>query len=282
MLPTPVRIRVLLAAMSDLHMLMQAVAQNGTHDHTLIRPRAQRPQSGFSQYESRRDPRAQQVPVSSTRPETPQEGLSGPPRASVDQHQGRAGPQQPSDAPNPHALTGTDQSPEVLAAAQALLRSQLQQAGVKPEDLPPQLLGLFNPPGAHPSTAKLPQKASIAFGPNHRFDSPLNHAHHHSPSQPLAEDRNPSRTVMQNGSEAEKAPNFGWTDSSRGLKEIGSMRESGFAAGQTADHGSVQAVNHDSMRIYSGGIGQHDLQAHANASYAHHLYGLLAAQAQVG
>ena len=111
---------------------------------------------------------------------------------------------------------------------------------------------------------------------------PVNLPPHCFYSQPLPEGGNHSRILTEKNLEAEKAPRPGQIDSSRGIKEAGMVREGGFGAGQTAGCGPVRAANRDSMRTDSGGIDQHDLQAHANASYAQHLYGLLAAQAQVG
>ena len=265
------------------HLCAQARLQSEAKEHIVIRPRASRPKSGFSQYESGRDPRAQHMVVKQARSVTPQpeqEALPALPRASADQPRGRAAPHMPSDSARatPLANLGTAQSPEVLAAAQTLLQSHLQQLAVAPDQMSPQLLGLFHALCSNPSNGNLPRTSTQAF--DHEPKSPL----HHAKSQickPAREDSNHDKMVSDGRCPAGKALRLSRSDSGRGFKENNSPREGGSALEQATQLNSMKVMNPDadSAKAYSTAVGQQDAQSQA-AVYAEHLYGLLAAQAQ--
>ena len=251
-------------------------------EHIVIRPRASRPKAGFSRYESGRDPRAQHMTVKQARSVTPQpaqEALPALPRASAEQPQFRAATHVPSDSAraNPLPRMGTAQSPEVLAAAQALLQSHLQQLAVEPEQMSPQLLSLFHKICTNSSNGGLPRASSQAF--DHDSESPSHRAR--PPTCEFArEDSNHDKMVLDSRYQAGKATKQNRIDSSKGLKDKSSPREGGSALEQAIQLNQMMNPSADSAKAYSGAVGQQDAQAQA-ALYAQHLYGLLAAQAQV-
>ena len=262
----------------------QARLQSDVKEHIVIRPRASRPKAGFNQYESGRDPRAQHMVVKQARSVTPQpesEAQPALPRASAEQSQGRATTHVPSDSARANALPnlGTAQSPEVLAAAQALLQSHLQQLAVKPGQMSPQLLGLFHAVCTNPSDEQAPRASSQALDPD--SDSPLHHAKSQT-CKPAREDLSHDKVVLDSRCQAGKAPRLSRSDSGKGLQDNRSPPEGGSALEQAIRLNQVQLMksNADSAKAYSTAAGQQDAQNQA-AVYAQHLYGLLAAQAQV-
>ena len=261
---------------------MQAWNSSGVSDHILVRPRAQRPQSGLSQHKLSRDLAARSVPARHARCFTPQnheEGRSALPRTSGEQPQARAVSQPPSHAEASNFLSGPgpSHSPEVLAAAQALLHSQLQQAGVKPEHLPPQLNGLLNSLDPRHSTDKLPQPSDFTSAAKHRSESPFcranSQSHHHPPLLSVTVDGNHDRGLSE--------ARLSRANSNRGVEAACRRHEGGFAAEQTHELSRPRPLSHDTLRLYSNGAGQYSMQAQAQATYAQHLFGFLAAQAQV-
>lgn len=261
----------------------QARLQSEVTEHVVIRPRASRLKSGFNQYESGRDPRAQHMAVKQARsviPQPEQEALAALPRASAEQPSGRAATHVPSDSAraNPLANLGTAQSPEVLAAAQALLQSHLQQLAVDPEHMSPQLLGVFHATCTNTSSGSLPRPSSQA--PDHDSNPPSHRIARSPACKPAREDSNHDKVVTDSRCQAGKAPWLSRSDT--GLKENSSPREGGSAQEQVVQLNPVNMMNPgaDSAKAYSTAVGQQDAQTQA-AAYAQHLYGLLAAQAQV-
>ena len=268
-----------------IHLRAQAQLQSEAKEHVVIRPRASRPKSGFSQYESGRDPRAQHMGVKQARsamPQPEQDALAALPRASAEQPQGRAATHVPSDSAraNPLANLGTAQSPEVLAAAQALLQSHLQQLAVEPEHMSPQLLGVLHALCTKISSGNLPRASSQA--PVHDLNSPLHLAAKSQACTPARQGSNHDQVVSDSPCQAGKVPWLSRSDSGTGLKENSSPGEGASAQEQAVQLNSVDMMNPnaDSAKAYSTALGQKDAQTQA-AAYAQHLYGLLAAQAQV-
>ena len=254
------------------HLCAQARLQSEVKDHIVIRPRASRPKSGFSQFESSRDPRAQHMVVKQARSVTPQpeqEPLPALPRASTDQARpclGAAlGPHVPSDSGRATPLTnlGTAQPPEVLAAAQALLQSHLQQLAVEPAQMPPQLLGLFHALCTNPSNGNLPRASTQALG--HESNSPLHRAKSQT-CKPAREEPHHDKMVSDSRCQAGKALRLSRSDT---LEQAAQLNQT-----------KMMNADADSAKAYSTAVGQQDAQSQA-AVYAQHLYGLLAAQAQV-
>ncbi|KAL3153786.1 hypothetical protein ABBQ32_013370 [Trebouxia sp. C0010 RCD-2024] len=263
----------------------QAPLQTEKQEHVLIRPRAQRPQSGVSHYESGRDPRAHHKAARQARlvmpqqePQREQQALPALPRTSAVLPLGRVAPHVPSGPAraNPEADLGTARSPEVFAAAQALLQSQLQQLAVRPE-----LLNLFQALCADSKTSgKLLQASARASGPAHDFESPFQHGKSHcyrqTPVRPVLEGLDIGKLVSESHVPAGGTTKLGRTDSGRGVLESSIRREGGPAV----ELNSVTPMNTsaDSEKLHSLPAWQQDSQAQA-ATYAQHLYGLLA-QAQ--
>ena len=267
-----------------------AQAQRGdeAREHIIIRPRATRPQSGFSQYESGRDPRAQHMAVKQARSVTPQPEPA-PPRASPEQPQGRAASHVPCDPARagPPASLGTAQSPEVLAAAQALLQSHLQQLALDPTQVSPQLLGLIHTLCTNRSTENPPQSSPQACAHDHDSSSPFHHVQPQTVN-PVKQDWNHdkgTRTLVSGGRcQSGQALRLSRSDSGRGLKENSSPREGGFTSQQAIHLNHMQQTNNphaNSSKVYNTAVGEQEGQTQAAAAYAQHLFDLLAAQAQV-
>lgn len=266
-----------------LHLCVQAQLQNEKTEHVLIRPKAQRPQSGVSQHESGRDPRAHHMAARQARSVMPQSEQEVPGRTSAEQPQGRAAPHVPSDSAraSPEASLGTAQSPEVLAAAQTLLQSQLQQLAAKPE-----LLCLFHAlcADSRSSGELLPPAPAHASAPEPESESPFQHgksqSHSQPPMRPVMDGLHHDMLVPESRFQAGTPAKLGRTDNSRGVVENSHRRGEG---NPTVHLSSMKPINAnvDSGKVHSIGPWQQDSQTQA-AIYAQHLYGLLAAQAQVG
>lgn len=270
-----------------IHLCAQAQRGDEAREHIIIRPRATRPQSGFSQYESGRDPRAQHMAVKQARSVTPQPEPALP-RASTEQPQARAASHVPCDPARaaPPASLGSAQPPEVLAAAQALLQSHLQQLALEPTQVSPQLLGLIHALCTNSSTANPPQSSPQASAHDHAATSPFHRAK--PPTvKPALDDRNHDKgtKTMESGGRCQsgKAPRLSRSDSGRGLKENSSPREGGSASQQATHFTHTKQMNlqANSTKVYNTGVGEQEGQTQAAAAYAQHLFDLLAAQAQV-
>ena len=152
---------------------VQVRSKEGPAEHPLLKPRAQRPQYS----NSGRDPRSQPPPawqakLSQSRPsmartpEEPQkEGSKPSPGLVLAVGANRPGSQ---------TRSGIAQSPEVAAAAQALLHSQLQELGVSPDQAPPQLLHLISALCTASGVTSLPSLGSINPQPT-PFQAILSH-----------------------------------------------------------------------------------------------------------
>ena len=267
-----------------IHVCAQAQRGDEAREHIIIRPRATRPQSGFSQYESGRDPRAQHMAVKQARSVTPQPEPALP-RPSVEQPQARAVSHVPCDPARaaPPATVGTAQSPEVLAAAQALLQSHLQQ--LEPTQVSPQLLGLIHALCTNRSTENPPQSSPQASAHDHASNSPLLHAKPQT-VKPAREDwkhhDKGTKTLVSGGRcQSGQALRLSRSDSGRGFKEDSSPCEGGSASqqGTHLNHMNFMNTHANSSKVYNTAVGEQETQA--AAAYAQHLFDLLAAQAQV-
>lgn len=213
-------------------------------------------------------------------PQREQEALPALPRTSAVLPQDRAAPHVPSGPAraNSEADLGTARSPEVFAAAQARLQSQLQQLAVKPE-----LLNLFQVLCANSQTSRqLLQAPARTPGPERDFETLFQHGKSQTcrqiPVRPVSEGLDIGKLVSESRMQAAGTAKLGRTDSGRGTVENSLRREGGAAA----ELHSVKSVNTgaDSEKLHSLPAWQQDSQAEA-AMYAQHLYSLLA-QAQVG
>ena len=173
----------------------------------------------------------------------------------------------------PNAGVASAQSPEVFAAAQALLQSQLQQLGIPPDQVHPQLLNLMSAlGGAHSGSGSTP---SVSQNPQ----SPPPGTPQGVPSWEAA------NVASERNLEMTKAAKLTREDSVRLHRQSSGMQDAGYLYGRPLEGVSVVKMSRGSGKKepegLQGGHMSQQHQAHVQAAaYAQQLCALLAQQAQ--
>ena len=246
---------------------VQVRSKEGPAEHPLLKPRAQRPQHS----NSGRDPRSQPLPawqakLSQSRPSTartPEEPLV--PRPAPVQPQKEGSKPSPglalavgANQPGSQTRSGTAQSPEVAAAAQALLHSQLQELGVSPDQAPPQLLHLISALCTASGVTSLPSLGSINPQPT-PFQAILSHKE--VPTQAI-------HRSSEHGIQTGKVPKLSRDSSVSGHKQDNDVQEGRYLFRQPLQDVPVEKVNSvDGRKECEGHKQQHcQHEAHAQAA----------------